>query len=187
MKPRHAVLGLFLWLLGPSASCTSNNPEFPTTGTCNLGDRQCADPPRSPPVAMVCGRDATDALGFIEEPCPASTQCQSGQCNPTQGLPSCHSQTECAAGQVCVPLVSTDPTPVLASYCVPAASAATSPGQACAKDSDCQSYRCLQHSLGRYCLQSCATVQNCPPSSACRALSVTVNGVQGSILTCSPL
>jgi len=189
MKPRHAVLGLFL-MLGICTSwvcgCTSTNPEYPTPVSCNLGDRTCAEPTRSPPVAMVCGRDASDALGFIEEPCPAATLCDSGLCTPAADAPACQSQTECAAGQVCVPLVTSAANPTLASYCVPAASAAAAPGAACSRDSDCQSYRCLQYPLGRYCLQSCATQANCPSSSPCRALSVTVHGVQGSILSCSP-
>ena len=184
MKPRHAVLGFFL-ILG--IGCTSSNPDFPTPVSCNAGDRQCANPAPNPPVALVCGRDANDTPGFIEEPCPTSTLCASGLCTPTQALPACHSQTECGAGKVCVPLIISVDQPTLAMYCVPAASATAAPGQSCAKDSDCQSYRCLQHPLGRYCLQACATVQSCAASSACRSLNVTVNGVQGQVLSCGAL
>ena len=189
MKPGHTVRGLVL-VLGIWTSsvlgCTSTNPEYPNPVSCNLGDRQCGDPTRSPQVAMVCGRDASDALGFIEEPCPTATLCDSGLCTPAADTTGCQSQTDCAAGQVCVPLVSSAASPTLSTYCVPAASAAAAPGAACSKDSDCQSYRCLQYPRGRYCLQTCAAQPSCAPSSPCRALSVTVNGVQGSILSCSP-
>ena len=184
MKPRHAVLGFFLFL-GVSAGCTTPNPDFPTPVSCSPGDRKCADPAPTPPVVMVCGRDENDAPGFINEPCPTSTLCTSGLCTPEKGLPTCHSQTECAAGQVCVPLVASADTPTVASYCLPAASGSAAPGQSCAKDSDCQSYRCLQQPRGRYCLQACATTQNCPASATCRSFSVTVNGVQGAVLSCS--
>lgn len=185
MKPRHAVLGLFL-ILGAASGCTSPNPEYPNPTGCSPGERQCAAPPRDPPVAMVCGRDANDTPGFIEEPCPAATVCDSGLCTPAQGAPACQSQTDCAAGQVCVPLVTSAAAPALAMYCVPEAGAAAAPGLACGKDSDCQSYRCLQHPTGRYCLQACATQKSCSGSASCRAFNVTVNGVQGSILSCSP-
>ena len=185
MKPRHAVLGLIL-ILGAASSCTSPNPEYPNPTDCSPGERQCATPPRDPPVALVCGRDANDTPGFIEEPCPATTVCDSGLCTPGQGAPSCQSQLDCGAGEVCVPLVASAAAPALAMYCVPQASAAAAPGLACGKDSDCQSYRCLQHPTGRYCLQACATPQSCSGGASCRTFNVTVNGVQGSILSCSP-
>jgi hypothetical protein len=184
MKPRHTVLGFFLFL-AVSGGCTTTNPDFPMADSCSPGDRKCADPAPSPPVAMVCGRDENDMPGFINEPCPAATLCTSGLCTPSQGLMTCHSQTECAAGQVCVPLVADADARTVANYCVPAASAAAAPGQSCAKDSDCQSYRCLQNPSGKYCLQACATAQNCAASTTCRSFSVTVNGVQGTVLSCS--
>ena len=186
MRPRHAVVGLLLTVLFTSSRCTSPNPEFPTPTACSPGDRQCASPTTNPPVAMVCGRDVNDAPGFIAEPCPTDTLCDGGRCIPGQGMTTCQSQTECAAGQVCVPLVTAADAPVLAMYCVPQAATAVSPGLACQKDSDCQSYRCLQHPAGRYCLLACATEQNCAASASCRSFSITVNGVQGSILSCSP-
>jgi hypothetical protein len=153
--------------------------------TCNLGDRQCAT--SGPPVAQVCGRDPTDALTLIDEPCPSSALCDSGRCVPGAGAMACSNQSDCTNGLVCVPLVTSAAMLSLTSYCVPAASAqAAAPGAACSEDSDCQSYVCLQHSQGRYCLQACAALQNCAANESCRSFDVTITGVQGSIMSCSP-
>jgi hypothetical protein len=176
------MLGL-LAMLGLAAGCTSNNPDFPTS--CTPGERQCAAQ-ASPPVAQVCGRDQNDAPGYINEPCPTSTLCDSGRCVPPPAAPTCNSQSDCATGQACVPLVTSADQAMVALYCVPAASASAAAGAACNQDSDCQSYRCLQHSQGRFCLQACATNQNCAAGTTCRTFEVTITGVQGTLLSCSP-
>lgn len=186
MKSRHAVLGLLLASLSAASSCTSPNPEFPNPTSCSPGDRQCAAPTAGPPVAMVCGRDANDSPGFIEEPCPTSTLCDSGLCTPSQGTAPCQSQADCAAGLACVPLINSAAAPTLGMYCVPQAASAAIPGGSCAKDSDCQSYHCLQHATGRYCLEACTAQTSCGNNATCQTFNITVNGVQGSVLSCSP-
>lgn len=167
--------------LGGATGCTSQNPEF-SGPVCEPGERRC-----SGSGTQVCGRAADDSVAYIDEPCPATAACEAGRCTPPAGARACQGQTECRAGEVCALLVSTQSgTPAIATYCVAAQSAAAAPGASCTRDSDCQSYRCLQHVQGRYCLQACEVSTTCASRASCLAFNVTVNGVQGTVRSCSP-
>lgn len=195
MKTVDAVLGLLLTTglslgsLSGLTGCTSPNPEYPVTETCTPGVRQCSAAAASAPqqVAQVCGRDADDRLTLIDEPCPLSAACTEGRCLSSPTARACQSNIDCAGSEVCVPLVQNSQSgPQLAQFCVPAANAPYKSAERCTRDSDCQSYRCLQHAVNRYCLASCAAVNVCQPGSQCRTFNVTVTGVQGMLRSCSP-
>jgi len=172
------ALGLAIQAIG----CTTANPDFPDMTACTLGERRCAQKDRA--VSLVCGRDPTDRQVFLEEVCPVSALCEAGRCQPPTAAKTCQSQNECAASEVCTPLVQPGLTSV-ALYCVPAHPSGMAGSSPCAKDADCQSYRCLQQSQGKFCLKSCNTDGACGSGHRCLPLSLTVTGVQATISTCS--
>ncbi|MFO0577838.1 MAG: hypothetical protein U1A78_27845 [Polyangia bacterium] len=189
----RALAGLaFYALLSLSglAACTSQNPEY--VAPCTLGERSCAASTDDRPITQVCGLSGSGEAVLIDEPCPLATRCDGGRCAPGVGARPCTGQSECAATEVCTPLVQTAAAPgsldVVGSYCVPALSSApAAPGTACQRDADCQSYRCLQHIKGRFCLKACGSDTQCGPSARCLGFNVTITGVQGMVRSCSPL
>ena len=58
-------------------------------------------------------------------------------------------------------------------------------GAECASDEECQSYLCIQHSRGRYCLNACKVTADCKIPNQCRSFDVTVTGIRGTISSCS--
>ena len=181
--------GLLAVLALSVAACTTDNPEYQGP-VCEPGQRRCgtAVMGSGQAVAQVCGRAADDSVAYIDEACPLSAACDAGRCTAPAGARACRAQRDCDdAGQICAALVSsaTQP-PAVAMFCVPKPAAAVAPGAACTTDSDCQSYRCLQHARGRYCLQACEAGNQCATRASCLSLNVTISGVQGTVLTCSP-
>lgn len=177
------LLGLMVCLgigLGLGA-CTAPNPAYPDALVCTLGERQCSAAAERP-VAQVCGRDASDNLVLIDEPCPVGSLCDAGRCAPAAGAVACSRQADCASGQSCVPLVKDG---ALESFCVTQKPAMTPAGDACSQDSDCQSYHCLQHPQRRSCLLVCKSDSDCQQPAHCQTLSVTITGVQGMVGSCS--
>ena len=172
------------------AACTSANPEY--VAPCTLGERSCAASADDRPITQVCGLSGSGEAVLIDEPCPLATRCDGGRCAPGVGARPCTGQSECSATEVCTPLVQTAAAAgsldVVGSYCVPALSSApAAPGTACQRDADCQSYRCLQHIKGRFCLKACGSDTQCGPSARCLGFNVTITGVQGMVRSCSPL
>lgn len=176
------AIALIVGLALSGAGCTTANPDFPDMSTCTLGERRCEQRDRA--VALVCGRDVDDRQVFLEELCPLTALCDSGRCQSPTGGKSCQSQTDCAATEVCTPLVQPSLT-MVALYCVPALPGAMPASSACTKDADCASYRCLQQSQGKFCLKACASDTACGGGRRCLPLSITVTGVQATISTCS--
>lgn len=186
--------GLAAWVLGLSLGgmlslgCTTPNPEY--VAPCQLGERVCSQAGGGDrPVTLVCGLGTDDEAVQIEEPCPLATQCEDGRCAPGVGARSCTGQSECAATEVCTPLVHStlSGTGGVGSYCVPAlASAPAAPLTSCQRDADCQSYRCLQHASGRFCLMACTNDTSCGKKARCLGFNVTITGVQGMVRSCSP-
>lgn len=186
----RALAGLVLFSVSGLAACTSTNPEY--VAPCTLGERSCAASTDDRPITQVCGLSGSGEAVLIDEPCPLATRCDGGHCAPGVGARPCTGQSECAATEVCTPLVQTAAAPgsldVVGSYCVPALSSApAAPGTACQRDADCQSYRCLQHIKGRFCLKACGSDTQCGPSARCLGFNVTITGVQGMVRSCSPL
>lgn len=165
--------------------CTSGNPEFPEGGMCQPGDRSCG-PPRDRPIAIVCGRDSSDRIISIEEPCPLSSQCDAGRCLPGDGQPACQKQADCGSGQSCVPLVADAGAAQLGTFCVPSqpAPASVPPGGTCTRDSDCTTYRCLQGATRRYCFFACQNDTDCGLPVTCRPSNITISGIQGTVRAC---
>ena len=61
-------LGNHVWVVGALLGflhCTSGNPEYPDAAACEPGDRQCSMTANRP-VALVCGRDASDRAGKLD-------------------------------------------------------------------------------------------------------------------------
>lgn len=175
---------VFVSLLG-LLHCTSENPSFPDNGMCQPGDRLCG-PSRDRPIAVVCGRDASDRIVSLEEPCPVASQCEAGLCQPGAGQAACQKQADCPSGQSCVPLVADPSARLLGMFCVPSqpAPAAVPPGGTCTRDSDCQTYRCLQGASRKYCIQACETDTDCGLPVTCRPSTITITGIQGTVRAC---
>lgn len=180
------ALGLFGILVAGSmglVGCTMPNPDY--VAPCQLGERVCAQS-SARPTSLVCGLSTDGEATLLEDPCPLDTRCETGRCVPGVGARTCANQSECAATEACTPLVLNDGG--LGSFCVTALTGApAAAGTACQRDSDCQTYRCLQHARGRFCLKSCATDASCGPSARCLGFSLTISGVQGMVRSCSPL
>ncbi len=162
--------------------CTTANPDYPDMSACALGERRCELRDRA--IAMVCGRDADDRQVFLEEPCPLQATCDVGRCQSPASGRTCQSVSDCAAAEVCSPLIQPG-TSTLSSYCVPALPSGASASAPCTKDADCASYRCLQQNQGKFCLKACNTDAVCGAGRRCLTLSITVTGVQGQVMTCS--
>jgi hypothetical protein len=188
-----ALAALAILCLGAVATlgaCTSTNPEY--VAPCSLGERSCGATTDDRPITQVCGLNSSGEAVLLDEPCPLATRCDGGRCSPGVGARPCTGQSECAATEVCTPLVQVAAAPgsldVLGGYCVPALGGApAAPGTACQRDADCQSYRCLQHIKGRFCLKACGSDTQCGPSARCLGFNVTITGVQGMVRSCSPL
>lgn len=162
-------------------ACTTPNPDYPDAFSCQPGERKCGTP-TDRPVALVCGRDASDSLTTVQESCPIGTVCDTGQCVAPPGATPCQQESDCPRNQACAPLVKNG---TIANYCV----AANQPGPAaagaaCAQDSDCQTYHCLQHLKGRFCLSACANDNQCTLPARCQTLNITITGVQGMVGSC---
>ena len=172
------ALGLVLQLV----SCTTDNPDYPDMTPCTLGERRCELRDRA--VAMVCGRDGEDRQVFLEEPCPLGSVCETGRCQPPVAARACLRHSDCAATEVCTPLIQPGQAQLL-NYCMPAQPGAATASSPCSKDADCQTYRCLQQSQGKFCFKACADDLACGSGHRCIPLSITVTGVQAMISTCS--
>lgn len=164
------------------AACTTPNPDFPDAFSCQPGERKCGTP-TDRPIALVCGRDSSDNLTLVQEECPIGTACETGHCVAPPGFVACQQQSDCPRGQSCAPLVGGSGS-ALTSYCVASPSAAAAPGAACNQDSDCQTYHCLQHLRGRFCLSACGNDLQCQQPARCQTLNITITGVQGMVGSC---
>lgn len=166
------------------AGCTGANPGYvPDGGDCQPGERLCVDN-RGVLLPVVCGLSQDGQLRRLVELCPSSAGCAEGLCVAPAGARTCARQEDCAAAEVCTPLVVSAGERRLVGTCQPRGAGAA-PEAACQRDEDCQSYLCLQHSRGRYCLRACAQAADCKIPATCRTFDVTVTGVQGKIQSCS--
>lgn len=176
------VIALAMSFALSALGCTTPNPDYPDMSTCTLGERRCEQRDRA--IALVCGRDATDKQVLLEEACPVSAICEAGRCEPPTGAKNCQNQSDCAVSEVCTPLVQPG-LGTIAMYCVPGEPGGMAGSSPCSKDADCQSYRCLQQSQGKFCLKACSADAVCGSGRRCLPLSLTVTGVQATISTCS--
>lgn len=177
---------LFALALGVAAGCTGENPNYvPDGGSCSAGERTCLKTLSGLVSPIVCGLDTTGALVPREERCPAPAVCSEGLCTAPVQARACERQEECQGGEVCTPLLTPSGPRGVASFCLRAGDGARAPGEACSADEECQSYLCLQHSRGRYCLRACKTMGDCGIPARCRSFDVTVTGVRGTINSCS--
>lgn len=174
-------LGLLIAMATGLAACTTPNPDFPDAFSCQPGERQCGTP-TDRPIALVCGRDASDKLTMVQEACPIGTACDAGHCIAPPGFTPCQQQSDCSRGQSCAPLVSSGS--LIATYCVASQTGAAAAGAACNQDSDCQTYHCLQHLKGRFCLSACSNDLQCQLPARCQTLNITITGVQGMVGSC---
>lgn len=177
---------LFALALGVATGCTGENPEYVADGgTCHPGERTCVHTLRGQLLPIVCGLDVSGTLLPREERCPPQGACSDGQCTAPVGAQACERQQDCGANEVCTPLLTSAAPRSVASYCLPASAGPKGLGEACIADEDCQSYLCLQHSRGRYCLRTCKVVGDCKIPAQCRSFDVTVTGIRGTINSCS--
>lgn len=169
-------------LLASLGACSADNPDF-VEPVCEPGVRSCTSLGTGQSAATVCGRDQDDRQVQLVDPCPTGSQCEAGRCTPGADLPACVRQATCAAGRSCAPLVADG---AVRSVCVQNQAQGREGLVACQHDSDCASYRCLQHVGGRYCLLACDAPSDCGAQRTCAEFNVTIYGVQGTIRACTP-
>jgi hypothetical protein len=182
--PSALLLALVpLVLLG----CTGSNPEFIPPNEAGNGcvagrDRRCR---ASGQVAQVCvpaRQGDTETTGFVDErTCPAGSSCQSGYCiaGATQGCGADCSGTT----SICTIFVNGSNTSTIGTYCA-APLGSKAGGASCTKASECASGFCIRSGTSLTCYQSCGKGQQCSGGHTCTALSVTVQGVSGTVYGC---
>jgi hypothetical protein len=173
-------MGRTLLLLGIVlvGGCTESNPsyegEVDGSVACTPGARTC-----SGQSAMVCVPKAGSTSYELERACPPSSSCQAGVCVPGAG--ACTGS--CEGGMVCTVFVNPSTMSSLGNYC--AKPVGSKPGGAtCSKDSECASGFCISRGKLRTCYQACSKSRTCPPPTKCAELTLTVNGIQGTIPGC---
>lgn len=167
-------------LLLACAACTEPNPGYEGErdgGTaCTPGARTC-----SGQSVMVCVPKAGGATGYeLERACPPSSTCKAGICAPGAG--ACVGS--CDPGLVCTVFVNPATMNSLGNYCAKPVGSKVGT-MSCAKDSDCSSGFCISRAgKAPTCYQPCGKNRSCPPPTKCVELTLTVNGIQGTIPGC---
>jgi hypothetical protein len=162
------------FLLG---ACTEPNPGYEPPaigGECTPGERLC-----SGADLLVCVGGEQPRFE-LERVCPAPAVCEQGAC--VASGETC--QGTCDAGLVCtvfaVPGVSR-----LETYCVQP----TGPdpgGQPCRDSEQCQTGLCVGGGRVPVCFQACTKSSECLVGLRCRDVSLTVDGVSGTLPACVP-
>jgi len=157
-------------------ACTEPNPGY-EGGTdlgveCTPGGRSC-----SGQSVMVCVPTASGGTTLqLDRACPSTSTCKAGVCVPGAG--ACTGT--CESGMVCTVFVSPSTMTSLGNFC--AKPVGTKLGTApCTTDAECQSGFCISRGKTRTCYQACNKSKTCSPLTHCVDLTMTVNGVQGTI------
>jgi hypothetical protein len=173
---RHVLFlaGLALAL----SACTEPNPGYEAGSdqgvACTPGSRSC-----SGQSVMVCVPSGSSTSWQLDRACPPTSTCKAGICTPGAG--ACTGS--CEAGLVCTVFVNPATLNTLGTYC--AKPVGSKPGGAtCASDAECVSGLCVSRGKARTCYQACGKSRLCPAPTKCAELTLTVNGVQGTVSGC---
>ncbi len=159
-------------------ACTEPNPDYDPdfVPPCSLGTVRCSEDLS----AIEACQDSDDTRVYVEtKTCWESTVCGDGVCGP-DNAPACSVASECAEDLVCTALpMSRDE---LGTFCIPPPNElGTESGKACSTDAQCLSGYCFR----RTCFTPCTETTDCPYSTECVELSVTIDGIQGKLLGCA--
>ncbi len=172
--------GILLALALALAGCTEPNPGYegsPDVGAaCTPGARSC-----SGQSVMVCVPSGSGTAWQLDRACPPSSTCKAGFCTPGAG--ACVGS--CESGLVCTVFVNPSTMTSLGNYCAKPVGSKVG-GVPCTSDAECGTGFCISRGKSRTCYQACGKNRACPSPSKCQELTLTVNGVQGTIPGCVP-
>jgi hypothetical protein len=178
---RTIVFFLFiipLTFLG-SFSCTEPNPDYDPdfVPPCKEGTVICSDDLLT---TLACQDDGNGSRSYmIDKTCWEGTLCNSGFCGSGDSGP-CDIQEDCTDTLICtaVPISRSE----LGNFCIPAPLLeGIESEKACSLSSQCKSGWCFK----KTCYTPCTSADDCHLGGECALLSVTIDGIQGTLNGCA--
>jgi len=95
-------------------------------------------------------------------------------------LDPCSRESECAAAEVCFPLLNDAETAFAPACLLPDAAATVAPGGLCATNQECQTAVCVSGLYSARCLQFCTAAGDCTGGLTCESVTFTLENEDGS-------